>query len=43
MSNNEHGTDLTELSHDISGEIGPQSLFDVDRVTPELVKKAFIL
>ena len=35
----QHGTDLTELSNEISTEIGHQSLVDVDRVTPDFAKK----
>ena len=36
----QHGTDIAELSQDISKSVGAESLIDADKVTPELVRKA---
>ena len=36
----EHGTDIAELSQNISDSVETESLVDADKVTPELVSKA---
>ena len=36
----QHGTDIIELSQDISKSVGAESVVDADKVTPELVRKA---